>query len=112
MEKNRLKQIHLQEQDNGKTEIVMVKVDDNHKIYTDQTGKYPITSIRGNKYILIIYVYDANAILAAPLKSRSGIHILEEYNKKLEHLNNGGYIPRVHWLDNEASDSPKKYNKK
>ena len=81
MEKNRLKQIHLQEQDNGKTEIGMNTVDENHKIYTEQTGKPPITSSPGNKYILIMYVYDANAILKEPLKSRSGSHILETYTK-------------------------------
>ena len=42
----------------------MATVDETKKIYTDQTGKFPITYSWGNKYILIMYVYDANAILA------------------------------------------------
>ena len=42
----------------------MATVEETHKIYTDQTGKYPITSSQGNKYMPIMYVYDANAILA------------------------------------------------
>ena len=55
----------------------------NKMIYTDQTGNLPMTSIQVNKYILIMYVYDANVILAAPLKSMSGSHILEAYTKKV-----------------------------
>ena len=47
----------VQEPDNDKTWPVMVTVDETHKIYTDHTGKFPITSSRGTKYILIMYVY-------------------------------------------------------
>ena len=58
-----------------------------------------------------MYLYDANEILAAPLKSRSGSHKLEAYNKQVEHLTNTGYIPKVHGLYNEALTSLNKYNK-
>ena len=60
----------------------MATVDDTHKIYTDQMGKFPMMSSLGKKYILIMYVYYANMILAAPLKSRYDIHILESHTKK------------------------------
>ena len=70
-----------------------------------------MTSRQGKKYILIIYVYDANAIIAAPLNSRPGSHILESYTKQVEQLINRGYIPQVHWLDNETLASLKKYNR-
>ena len=89
----------------------MAIVDKTHKIYTDQTGKFPITSSRGNKYILIMYVYDSNAILGSPLKSRSSSQILEAYTKQVEHLTTKAYIPQVHWLDHEASAILNKYNK-
>ena len=69
-----------------------------------------MTSSRGNKYILLVYVYDANTVLSEILKSRYGIHLLEDYTKQVEHLTNRGYIQRVHWLDIEASTSLKKYN--
>ena len=36
---------------NGKTDFVMSTVDETHKIYTDHTGKFPITSIQGKIYI-------------------------------------------------------------
>ena len=80
----------------------MATVDETHKIYTDQTSKFPITSSWGNKYVLIMYVYDANTILTSPLKSNSNSHILEAYTKKVEHITNRGYRTRVHWLDNES----------
>ena len=41
----------------------MATVDETHKIYTDQMGKFPMTSIRGKKYVIIVYVYGANVIL-------------------------------------------------
>ena len=71
----------------------MATVGETHKIYTDRTGKFTITSSQGNKYILIMYLYDANAILASPMNSRSVSHILEAYTKQVEHLTHRGYIP-------------------
>jgi len=40
-------------------------------ISSDQTGRFPITSNRGNAYIFVFYVYDANYIRSVPIKSRS-----------------------------------------
>ena len=37
-------------------------------IYTDQTGEFPITSSRGNKYIMIMCDIDGNALLVEPMK--------------------------------------------
>ena len=89
----------------------MAIVDENHKIYADHTGKLPMKSSRGKKYILIMYVYDANVILSEPLKSRSSSHIMETYTKQVEHLKNRGYIPQVHYLDNDSSPILNKYNR-
>ena len=88
----------------------MVTVDETHKIYTYQTGKFSMMSSRGNMYVLIMYVYDANAILEEPFERRSVSHILEAYTNQVEHLKNRGYRPRVNWMDNESYASPNKYN--
>ena len=45
-------------------------------------------SSRGNKYILIMYVYDPYSTLEEPLKIRSCNHILEAYTKQVEQLTN------------------------
>jgi len=39
------------------------------KIYTDLTGRFPVQSRRGNKYLFVLHDYDSNAILAEPLKN-------------------------------------------
>jgi hypothetical protein len=41
------------------------------KIYTDQTGRLPVISSKGNKYIMVLYEYDGNAILTEPIKNRT-----------------------------------------
>ena len=61
----------------------MATVEESHKIYTDQTGKFRMTPSQGNTYVLIMYVYDATAISEEPLKSRSSIHILKAYTKQV-----------------------------
>ena len=40
-------------------------------IYTDLTGRFPVTSNRVMQYMLILYAYDTNAILVEPIKTRS-----------------------------------------
>ena len=72
------------------------------KIYTDQTGRFPITSSRGYKYIMIAYDYDSNKILAEPIKSRASLHINDAYQKMRKLLCSKGLTPRTHVLDNEC----------
>ena len=43
----------------------------NGKISTNQTGRFPITSTKNNKYVMISYDYGFNKINAEYLKSRS-----------------------------------------
>ena len=37
--------------------------------YSDQTGRFPHRSSKGNEYLMIMYDYDSNAILAVPMKN-------------------------------------------
>ena len=73
------------------------------KIFTDQTGRFPITSSRGYKYIMIAYDYYSNNILAEPIKSRTSLHIKDAYKKMRKLLCSRGLTPRTHVLDNECS---------
>lgn len=38
--------------------------------YMDLTGRFPYQSSRGNNYLMVVYKYDANAILVEALKNR------------------------------------------
>ena len=52
------------------TNLVTVKcIDLSGKIATGQTGCFPVTSSKGNNYIMVAFSQDPNAILAKPLKS-------------------------------------------
>ena len=71
------------------------------KIYTYQTGRFPVTSSKGNKYILVAYHYDSNKIHTEPLKTISGLEITAAYQKIHSLLTNRGLRPHLHILDNE-----------
>jgi hypothetical protein len=79
------------------------------QIHSDQTGCFPITSSRGNKYIMIVYGYDLNAILAEPLKSRTEQELLRACTKLHTYLTQRGLKPVLQRLDNEAPGKLKQY---
>lgn len=58
-------------------DFVFAAIKDLGKIYTDQTGRFPTTSSLGQKYVMILYDYDSNAIMAKPTKNRTGTEILQ-----------------------------------
>ena len=48
-------------------------------LYTDQTGRFPITSNRGNCYVIIFYAVGGNYIKSYPIKSRHRLQLLKAY---------------------------------
>ena len=81
------------------------------KIYTDQTGRFPITSRKGNKYILVAYHYDSNTIHEVPLKMRTGLELKTTYHKLHSLLTKRGLKHIIKILDNEYPYVPKKFMK-
>jgi hypothetical protein len=61
------------------------------KIYTNQTGRFPVTSSQGNKYILVLYEYNTNTILTEALHSRTAPKILQAYKKLVKYPHNRGF---------------------
>jgi hypothetical protein len=51
-----------------------------NQIYTDLTGRFPTTSISGNKYILILYDYDSDIVLSAPKKNRGDKYMVHAFD--------------------------------
>jgi hypothetical protein len=71
------------------------------KSYSDLTGRFPAKSQQGNLYMLILYTYNNNAILAKQLKSRSNANQLKAYQAILKCA--GGSAPlTMYWMENEA----------
>ena len=46
---------------------------------TDQSGRFPIMTRRGNAYIMCMYNYDSNVIDGEPIKSRDDNDLIEGY---------------------------------
>ena len=73
------------------------------KIYSDQTGRFPVTSSKGNKYVMVLYHYKSNAILVEPIKSRQDSDMIKAYNNLITRITTKHALPTIHYMDNEAS---------
>jgi hypothetical protein len=80
--------------------------------YGDLTGRFPHKSSRGNQYLLIIYDYDSNAILAEPLKNKTAGEITKAWMHIHNKLQTQGANPSIYIIDNEASNELKTALKK
>jgi hypothetical protein len=92
-----------------KTQFVYAATIDAGQIHTDQTGRFPVVSSKGNKYIMILYDYDSNAILAQPIKDRTAPELLKAFQFMEQELVARGLKPKLMKLDNEASTLLKDY---
>jgi hypothetical protein len=92
-----------------KTQYVHAATIDAGQIYTDKTGRFPVVSSKGNTYIMILYDYDSNAILAQPIKDRTAPELLRAFRVMEQELVALGLKPKLMKLDNEASKLLKMY---
>jgi hypothetical protein len=63
-----------------KCNYIYATVMDTNQIYTDLTGIFPTTSLSGNKYILILYDYDSNIVISAPMKNRGDKYMVRAFD--------------------------------
>jgi hypothetical protein len=92
-----------------KTQYVYAATINAGQIYMDQTGIFPVVSSKGNKYIMILYDYDSNAILAKPIKDRTAPESLKAFQFMEQELAARGLQPKLMKLDNEESKLLKEY---
>jgi hypothetical protein len=96
--------------DNGlKKHCAYAATVDAGQIYTDQTGRFPVVPSRGMKYIMVLYEYDGNAIMAKPVKNRTAGELLGAFKVMEQRLIARGLKPRLMRLDNENSQVLKEY---
>jgi hypothetical protein len=93
----------------NKTQFVYAATIYAGQIYTDKTGRFPVVSSKGNKYIIILYDYDSNSILAQPIKDRTAPELLRAFQVMEQELVARGLKPKIMKLDNEASKLLKTY---
>ena len=73
------------------------------KLYTDDTGRFPVRARSGNQYVMIAYHVDGNLILQQPFKTKSDAHRLAAYNTIMTRLAAKGLSVDLQIMDNEAS---------
>jgi hypothetical protein len=73
-----------------------------HKIWTNQTGRFPKQSSRGNQYIMVLVKSGSSAILIKPMKNRSAGEMAQAYQAIIDHLNPSGIFPKEHISDNKC----------
>ena len=76
-------------------------------VFSDQTGKFPTRSKRGNKYIMVMVEIDSNAIVVDPVKNRTDAELTRAYRAMMLRLKQVGITPQKHILDNEVSNAMK-----
>ena len=75
------------------------------KLYSDQTGRFPVTSFKGNQYVMVLYDMDiSGAILAEPMRNRTSGEMVRAYSAAMSRLHEAGVKPTMHILDNECSE--------
>ena len=72
-------------------------------IASDQSGKFPRMSNKGNQYICVFYIYDPNFIKGIPIKSRKKEELLKAYEQVYEWCERRGFKPQLHKMDNDTS---------
>ena len=73
------------------------------QIYTDQTVRVPVVSIRGHVAMTVLYEYDGNGILCEPIKNNKAGELLRTFKIMEQKLIARGLTPKLMTLDNEAS---------
>jgi hypothetical protein len=73
-------------------------------VYSDQTGRFPVVSSQGHKYIMVLIEVDGNYIAFEPMKSREASEMIRAYNEIMDRLQSQGIKPTKQMLDNEISN--------
>ena len=72
-------------------------------MHSDQTGRFPATSSRGNQYVMVLVEVDGNFIDAEPMKNRSDGAMIKSYTALWTRLTASGTVkPKTHILNDEA----------
>ena len=80
-------------------------------MYTDQTGVFPVTPIKGNRYVMVATQVDANVIMSKPMKKKTAGEMIAAYRKIMKRFKRANIIVKKHILDNEISEEFKEKSK-
>ena len=85
--------------------------DADRKLYTDQTGRFPVTSFKGNQYIMVIFETTTNNILVEPMRNRVSGEMVRAYQVLMDRLREKSIKPTMQILDNESPLNTKRLSR-
>ena len=71
--------------------------------YTDQTGRFPQQSSRGNNYQMVLFDVDSSSTWVEPMKNRTEGELILARRRGLARMRLQGIVPKHQILDNEIS---------
>jgi hypothetical protein len=78
-------------------------------MHSNQTGCFPTTLSRGNKYIIVLVEVNRNYIDAEPMKNKSAGEMIKAYLALLTRLTALGTVkPTTYIINNKVSEEYKK----
>ena len=86
----------------NKNDIYTTVIDKKEEVHTDQTGKFPNLSSKGNRYIIVAHNIYANYIFMDTMKNISEIQMMACYQRIVSRMKKSVLTLRKHILDNEA----------
>ena len=79
------------------------------KLYSDQTGRFPAQSFKGNPYIMVAYDMSVSgSIFAEQMRNQTSGSMIQTYNHIFDKLRDKDQRPTIHILDNKCSADFKK----
>ena len=72
-------------------------------IYSDATRKFPVPLYHGNRYVMVVYTYEPNAILVCLMKNREKETIVKTFKNIYKYLIRRKFKQKLHVMDNECS---------
>ena len=82
-----------------KTTKMHIKTTHISKLYTEDTGRFPVISRTGNQYIMVAHYCDVNSIIAVPLKSHKDRDRMVAYNTIMQRLKDRNMLANLQILD-------------
>jgi hypothetical protein len=77
------------------------------KLFTNNTGRFPVRARSGNQYVMIAFHANSNLILQQAFKTKSDRHCIAAYNAIMTRLAAQGLSVDLQILDNKASSAYK-----
>ena len=77
------------------------------KLFTDDTGRFPVRARSGFQYVMIVFHADGNLILQQAFKTKSNCHCINTYNAIMTRLAAQGLSVDLQILDNKANSAYK-----